>query len=699
MASRYLLSLFSLCCLLRYCIAASQLDVISFNQTTGSLLLAGAGTTPIIVLDSNDWPGVIRAAGDLAADFGRVTGTNGTVQTVNGTTLPSNSSSVIIVGTIGNSSLINSLVQSGKISVNETQGQWEAFHTQLVSQPFPGVSQALVIAGADKRGSIYGIYDISSQSGVSPWYWWADVATQKQSSVYAMNVTKSQASPSVKYRGMFINDEQPALTNWLETMISPGSYGSPYNHVFYSWMFELILRLRGNYFWPATWNSMFNEEDYPANPATADYYGVVQGSSHTEPMMRSTNEQSRFMNGTWAWATNQANVTEFMRQGVEKAQPYEDLYTLGMRGLGDVASPTLNASSLQQIVHVQQQLLSEVYNTTNVSAIPQMWCLYKEVGTYFAQGLQVPDDVTLLWADDNWGNMQRLPLSNETSRSGGAGIYYHADYVGDPRDYKWINTISLQKSWSELQQAYARGADRIWMYNVGDIKPLEIPINYFFDVAYDAPAYASPNSTQQWMVQWATQQYGASVADSVAAVVNTYSMLAARRRYELLSPSIYSLFNYNEADTVLGEWTDLVSAATVIYDQLDASQKPSFFEMILHPSMAGYVVHQIHIGAARNNLYAEQSRTSANAVASMVLDAFAQDANLSAEYESLLDGKWLHMMSQTHLGYQYWQQPMRNSVPPLAYTQQQEISLAGAMGVTCDGNNGKPSLQCSQRKA
>lgn len=432
---------------------------------------------------------------------------------------------------------------------------------------------------------------------------------------------------------------------------------------------------------------MFNVDD-PLNPATANEYGIVMGTSHTEPMMRATNEQSLFMNGTWAWATNRANVTDFMRQGVERARPYESLYTMGMRGLGDVASPTLNASSLNQIVSVQQGLIRDVYNISNVSTIPQMWCLYKEVGGYFAQGLQVPDDVTLLWADDNWANMQRLPLANETSRSGGAGIYYHADYVGDPRDYKWIDTISIPKYWSELQQAYDRQARTIWILNVGDLKPLELPISYFFDSAYNAPALASQNSTQAWLAQWVGRQFGMEVADTTAAILLNYSVYAGRRKYELVDPTTYSIINYNEADNVIQQWRDLVSAATSVYQQLDASLQPSYFELVLHKCMAAYIVYSIHINAAKNNLYAEQGRSSTNTLAQNVLDDFAQDHALTQRYHSLLNGKWMHMMDQTHLGYQYWQQPMRNSIPPLSYVQQREIALAGQLGLTCDGNNG-----------
>ncbi len=643
----FLVSALLLCCIfIAPTLALGQQSVICFAQTSGSLLLANDGTSPTILVDSDDWAGVVRTAGDLATDFGLVTGTNGILSqsgtlTTNGTS----SSPIIIVGTIGKSRLIDALVQEGKINVTDTEGQWEAFHTQMVANISDDISAGLVIAGADKRGAIYGIYDISSQIGVSPWYWWADVPAKKQSSIFALNMTKVQASPSVKYRGFFINDEQPALNNWVQSNYPNGKYGPGFNHVMYSTMFELLLRLRANYLWPASWNSMFNVDD-PKNQPLADQYGIVMGSSHTEPMMRATKEQSLFLNGSWAWPSNSANVLDFMRYGAQRAKPYESLYSMGMRGLGDTASPTLNASDLETILQDQQQILSQVYNTTNITAIPQMWCLYKEVGGYYAAGLTVPEDITILWSDDNWGNPERLPLPNETQHAAGSGVYYHFDYVGDPRDYKWINTINLQKTWEQMQLSYQRQARQIWILNVGDLKPLELPINHFFDLAYDTPSMSSPNSTLAWLQQWAAQQFGSNVAEATASVMTNYSMYAARRKYELVDPTLYSLVNYNEADTVLAQWRALVNSAEAIYNSLDAATQPAFFEMVLHPCLAGSNLHQVYIDVAKNNLYAEQERTSANAWAQNAMTTFNQDHAITMDYHKLLNGKWNHMMDQ-----------------------------------------------------
>ena len=356
-----------------YVLGLGQNKTLSFSG--GGLQLAGAQTAPRIVVDSKDYPGVLRTAGDVAADFGRITGANGTLQLSN-QTASANRSATIIAGTIGNSSYIDNLVKVGKIDVSKIKGQWEAFSSQVVANPMPGVSSALVIAGSDQRGSIYGLYDISEQIGVSPWYWMADSAPQKRTAIYAMNTTKIQGSPSVKYRGFFLNDEQPALTNWVQANYPNGPYGPGFNHQFYSRVFELMLRLRANYIWPTEWNSMYSLDD-PTNDANAQYYGIVVGTSHTEPLMRWTKEQSLFLNGSWSWQNNQQNVIDFMREGAERASPYEHVWTMGMRGLGDTASPTLNADQLAQIIQVQQGLLQDAYNTTNITNLPQMWCLYK----------------------------------------------------------------------------------------------------------------------------------------------------------------------------------------------------------------------------------------------------------------------------------------------------------------------------------
>lgn len=319
------------------------------------------------------------------------------------------------------------------------------------------------------------MYSVSEQIGVSPWYWFADSAPQQHSSIYAIDTTVVQGPPSIDYRGFFLNDEAPALTGYIMGKYPPSPYGPGYGAGFYHSVFELLLRLRANYLWPTQWNSMFNVDD-PRSQAMADEYGIVMGTSHTEPLMRATKEWNEFGDGDWQWNTNNQSIRPFFVEGAERAKPYEVVYTMGMRGSGDTAlAPGIETELLESVVAAQTEILSNIWGedaVQNPSIVPQMWCLYKEVQGYYEAGMRVPDYITLLWAEDNWGNNRRLPIGNETERAGGSGVYYHFDYVGDPRDYKWINTVQLEKTWEQMHLAYERQARRIWVVNVGDLKPL-----------------------------------------------------------------------------------------------------------------------------------------------------------------------------------------------------------------------------------
>jgi hypothetical protein len=444
-----------------------------------------------------------------------------------------------------------------------------------------------------------------------------------------------------------------SLTDFCSSHWEDTPYGAGYGPAFYSLIFELLLRLRANYLWPTVWATMFEVDD-PGNQPLADAFEIVIGSSHTEPMMRAQNEFGKFYEGPWAYNLNNETIDDYFRYGVQRAKPYarNSLWTMGMRGTGDTAIEGLGVDHIVEMLHElvknQRQILVEGLNVTDISTVPQTWCLYKEVMSYLFAGLQVPDDVTLLWADDNWGNVRRLPLLNETDRVGGAGIYYHFDYVGGPRNYKWINTIQLTKTAEQMHMAYARGADRIWVVNVGDMKSLEIPISHFLDLGYDAERW-HVDSTLEWAQAWATREFGAAHAKEIADVMMKYGMYAARRKYELMEPHVYSVINYNEADAVLQEWAELVAKAQGIYDKLPAETQAAFFETVLHPAMAGEIVQKINIGGARNMLYAGQRRNAANTVIQEVLAHSSADVNLTRRWDALLDGKWKHFMDRKPL--------------------------------------------------
>jgi Glycosyl hydrolase family 115 len=440
----------------------------------GSFCIADRGTSASLYVDPSDHVGVVRAAGDLESDITRVTDMHPAIARDPSGLGPR----PIIIGTIGKSALIDRLIRTGKIKAAPIAGKWESFLIQVVPKPLPGVASALIIAGSDKRGTIYGIYDLSEQIGVSPWYWWADVPVQHRDALYVKAGTYVQGPPAVKYRGIFLNDEAPSLTGWVNE-----KFGT-YNHEFYEKVFELLLRLKANYLWPAMWNNAFNEDD-PLNPKLADDYGIVMGTSHHEPMLRAQQEWKRHGTGPWDYSANSDALRKFWDQGIERNKKYESIVTLGMRGDGDLPmSESANVALLETIVDEQRKILANRINR-DVSAVPQDWALYKEVQEYYEKGMRVPDDVTLLWCDDNWGNIRRLPTEEERKRPGGAGVYYHFDYVGDPRSYKWLNTIPITKVWEQMTLSYEYGADRIWIVNVGDLKPMEFPIEFFLTLARD----------------------------------------------------------------------------------------------------------------------------------------------------------------------------------------------------------------------
>ncbi|KAH9862854.1 hypothetical protein J1614_010947 [Plenodomus biglobosus] len=675
----------------------------------GNSLLASRGSPVHIQADAADWPGVLRAANDLALDFGRVTGTNGTLTatgtaTANASTIfnvtginhdwsvgssgNASTAGTIIVGTIGNSSLIDDMIASGQLDVSAIEGQWEAYVSTFVQNAGNASGGALVIAGSDRRGAIFGIYDVSEQIGVSPWYWFADVPVRSHESIYALQTTKVQKTPSVKYRGFFINDEAPALTGWANDRYPLSPYGAPFGAEFYAKVFELLLRSKANYLWPAMWNGMFNVDDLRNQPL-ADEYGIVMGTSHTEPMVRATQEWSKVAKGAesgWSWATNNATLYEYFTEGAERAAPYENVVTVGMRGYHDTAmSADVQTSVLEAVVEAQQEILTKVYG--NASEVPQMWCLYKEVQDYFEAGMQVPDWVTLLWTEDNWQNIRRLPVGDEKKRSGGAGVYYHFDYVGDSRNYKWQDTIQLQKTYEQMKLAKDREADRIWIVNVGDIKPAEMAISHWFDISYDIDAY-DETSVPQWITEWAARNFGDEHAQEISDIMDEYGALANMRKFEWVEPSSYSILNYEEADHILARWQAIAKKAMEINDDLPAEWQPAFYQLVLHRVLAGGNFVDIQVSGARNIIYAQMGRNSANRWMQRVIDGMNVDHNLTKKYHTLLNGKWNHMMDQTHLGYQgYWQQPMRQSTPDLRWVQTLEDSLAGNMGIAVEGSN------------
>ncbi|HEX4780213.1 MAG TPA: glycosyl hydrolase 115 family protein, partial [Usitatibacter sp.] len=509
--------------------ALGEPSFVVHEARDGAVALAVDGHAAPIHVDSSDFAGVIRAAADLQADVERVASVKPDLVTGG----EPKGRDVVIVGTLGKSRAIDALVARGVIDASAVRGRWEGFLVQTVANPMPGVEHALVIAGADKRGTIFGIYEVSEQIGVSPWYWWADVPVEKHASLFIAAGTRVADAPAVKYRGIFINDEDPALGGWARK-----KFGN-LNHEMYAHVFELILRLKGNYLWPAMWRNAFFDDD-PANGPLADEYGIVMGTSHHEPLMRAQVEWHRQQGGAWNYESNGERLREFWKGGLDRSRDWDKVITLGMRGDGDKPmTEEANVALLERIVGDQRRIIaSEI--SPDVTRVPQTWMLYKEVQEYYERGMRVPGDVTLLWCDDNFGNIRRLPTPEERKRPGGAGIYYHFDYYGSPRSYKWINVTPLPRIWEQMHLAREYGADRIWIVNVGDIKPMEVPIEFFLTYAWNPERWPAAR-VAEYLPLWAAREFGPEHAVDIADIVAKYAKYNGRRKPEALDVSTYSL--------------------------------------------------------------------------------------------------------------------------------------------------------------
>ena len=644
-------------------LASGAQNFVTSKKGDGAFVIASSQTTSIYVDDKDDWL-INKAALLLQNDIEMVTGKKPAIVT----DLSSVSRNTIIIGTLSGSSIIKKLISEKKINAGPINGKWEAFQLQTVTNPLNGIENALVITGNDKRGTAYGVLELSRQIGVSPWYWWADVPVKKKQEVFVKKGVYIFNSPSVKYRGIFINDEAPAFSGWTKE-----KFGGV-NHLVYEKMFELLLRLKANYLWPAMWGNAFNDDD-TLNPVLADKWGIVMGTSHHEPMLRAQQEWKRYGKGAWDYTKNDTVLKEFWKKGIENMSTHESIVTIGMRGDGDMPMTQGTATTLlEKIVSEQRKIIEEVTKKP-AAETPQLWALYKEVQDYYDKGMRVPDDVTLLLCDDNWGNIRRLPKLTDKKRPGGYGIYYHFDYVGGPRNYKWINTNNPARVWEQMHLAYEHGVDRIWIVNVGDLKPMELPISFFLDYAYNANKWNEGNLTT-FYTKWAGEQFGEKYAKAIGEVLRKYSQYASRRKPELLDDKTYDLTEYEEADKVLKQWKDLEQEAEKVNQQLPGEYRDAFFQVALHPVKAFANLHELYYSVAQNKRFAHLKYAVANDWAEKAKQSYINDSLLSIRYNSIANGKWNHMMDQTHIGYTYWQQPPANKMPAVQLVSKDEIRTA-----------------------
>lgn len=641
---------------------------VDVQPSASGFTIAKDGKSASIYLDDNEWEGIKRAAKNLSSDVGRVSGTTSTIVTGG---VPAKGS--IIVGTIGKCKLIDKLISQKKIDVSQIKGQWESYLIQTVDDN-------LVVVGSDKRGAIFGIYDVSEKIGVSPWYWWADVPVQSNKTLVVKPGKYVQESPKVKYRGIFLNDEHPALANWVKN-----SFGTNYgNHEFYEHVFELILRLRANYLWPAMWAWAFYQDD-PRNSELANEMGVVIGTSHHEPMARNHQEWSRKRGeyGAWNYATNQKVIDNFFREGIKRIQGTEDLVTIGMRGDGDEPmSEDSNVGLLETIVKNQRKIIEDITRKP-AKETPQVWALYKEVLDYYEAGMRVPEDVIMLLCDDNWGNIRRLPNEKERKHKGGWGMYYHVDYVGAPRNYKWLNVSPIQNIWEQMQLTYDYGVDKLWVLNVGDLKPMEYPMTLFLDMAWDPEGFTVDNLLTHTR-QFCAQQFGESNADEAMRILNLYSKYTGRVTPEMLDKNTYNL-KTGEWKKVSDEYLKLEAEALRQYVALKPEYKDAYKQIILFPVQAMANLYEMYYAQAMNHkLYAERN-PEANFWAEKTVQTFKRDSLLTYDYNNIMSGgKWKHMMDQKHIGYTSWNDNFPGNVMPKVYHMDNAEEAVGSYVFSAD---------------
>ena len=665
---------------------------VVFSPTTHHFSLIDNGKPCPIRIDVNEDEGIKMAIDNLQQDIFNVCGTKPDVKT------NENSKRCVLIGNY-QTPLIQQLIKNGKLNKKELEGKNEKYILQVVSNPCEGVDEALVIAGSDKRGTIYGIYELSQQMGVSPWYWWADVPVAKQKNVSIKPGTYTDGEPAVKYRGIFLNDEAPCLTSWVKQ-----TYGTRHgDHHFYARVFELILRLRGNFMWPAMWSWSFYADD-PENSKTANKMGVIMGTSHHEPMARNHQEWARKRKeyGAWDYASNQKVIDQFFREGIERAATTEDLITIGMRGDGDApmggkegqdhlqaARDKENIRLLENIFKNQRRIIKEVTGKAPEKR-PQVWAIYKEVQRYYDMGLRAPDDVIMLLTDDNWGNVTRLPNAEERKHPGGWGMYYHVDYVGAPRSSKWLNVTPIQNLWEQMQLTYDYGVDKLWVLNVGDLKPMEYPISLFLDMAWDPKRYTSSNLLEHTRL-FCAQQFGEDQATEAMRILNLYCKYAGRVTPEMLDSKTYNL-ETGEWKLVSDEFTKLEAEALRQYISLSPEYRDAYKQLVLFPVQAMSNLYEMYYAQAMNHKLYKENNPQANEWADRVEKTFARDKALCDDYNNVMSGgKWKNMMIQKHIGYTSWGDNFPADKLPETFRIQQSENAVG--GYVFTGENGYVAME------
>lgn len=659
---------------------------VTFNQEGGTLALTTTQQPNFSILCADEeHKGVLMAVRNLQEDFFRVTNTRPYLKIGAKKQVDEGAQKLrILIGSFDKSPLIKQLVKAKKLDVRELKGRNEKFIITTVTNPIEGVEgEVLLIAGSDKRGTIYGIYELSCQIGISPWYWWADVPVESHKEIYIKKGVYTDGEPVVQYRGIFINDEWPCMGGWTTER-----YGG-FNSKMYKHVYELLLRLKANFLWPAMWSAAFYADD-PMNSPLADEMGIIIGTSHHEPMARNHQEyaRNRKVYGAWNYQTNKKGIDRFFREGIERMKGKEEVVTIAMRGDGDAPmGPDTDTKLLENIVKEQRRIITEVTGKP-ASKTPQLWALYSEVLEYYDQGMQIPDDVMILLCDDNWGDVRRLPEPGAKRHPGGYGMYYHVDLHGAPRAYQWLNMTQIQHMWEQLYLTYTYGVDKMWILNVGDLKPNEFPTDFFLKMAWNPNAFDAGN-LMDYTREFCRQQFGDEHADEAARILNLHCKYCARVTAEMLDHETYNLQS-GEFKAVTDEFLALEAHAVRQFTLLPENMHDVYKELILFPVQAMANLYEMYYAVAMNRQLAMENDLRANAWADRAEYCFRRDAELCDDYNhNIAGGKWKHMMDQTHIGYTSWDEPKGGNIMPKVIRVDASLDKAIKMGgYEYEENNG-----------
>lgn len=675
---------------------------VSLSETTSgrNVFPLSAKTCAAIMYDAVSEPSVVgTAVGLLASDIEKVTGR---VPSVSGNgSVPASCRYAVIAGTLGHSSLIDALVRDRKIDVSSISGDWERYAVRLVEAPLKGVRRALVVVGSDRRGTAYGLLSLSRAIGVSPWYWWMDAPVEHRNSIYLSVNAYDAATPSVKYRGIFINDEDWGLLRWAKRNFEKelGNIGPKT----YEKVCELLLRLNANMLAPAMHEASTAFYQIPRNKEVADRYGIIITASHCEPLLLNTaSEWQKDRYGDWNYNTNSERIDSVLNARVVETSPYENAYVIALRGLHDRAmsgaeSLDSRKATVQRALLNQRKILSDVLGK-DASEIPQFFTPYKEVLDVYNQGLELPDDVTIVWPDDNYGYMKRLSSPKEQLRSGRSGVYYHSSYLGRPHDYLWMNTTSPTLMYEELRKAYDSTADRYWLLNSGDIKSCEFAVDFFLSMAYDIDSFSYERAAS-YRSEWLCGMLGEKNRDAYRSIFDEFYHQAFIRKPEFMgwgyqwttdkhgnernTDTDFSFANYREAERRLEAYRKISSETEALMAQLPSSHIPCFYQSVYYPVKACELMSRMVLSGQKNRWYALQRRTAATAAADEAIRCHDSLRVITEGYNSLLDGKWNHVMTMGQgFAASYFKKPVLREVklspaPELGVMVENEGSLNG----------------------